>query len=121
MWNVRDESQPWLAAYSRIVEGDRGPAGEGADTSGAQRPDFGEHFGPTESHEYRHAVEHTAATLVELLRSRSYYLTATPARQKALEAEVTGLATTHPDLAGRETFPLPYITQVYRATRLPAA
>jgi SAM-dependent methyltransferase len=119
IWNVRDESITWVAEYSRIVEGDRAPDGAGADASGAQKPEFGSAFGPVEFAEFRHAVQHTPETLVELLRSRSTFLTATPEQRKALEAEVTELATTHPELAGRESIPLPYRTLVYRATRLP--
>ncbi len=121
IWNVRDESIPWVAEYSRIVEGDRAPDGTGADASGAQKPDFGSQFGPVDVAEFRHAVGHTPATLVDLLRSRSTYLTATPQQRTALEAEVTELAATHPDLSGRDAFPLPYRTLVYRATRLPTA
>ncbi len=122
IWNVRDESIAWVAEYSRIVEGDRAPDGAGADASGAQKPDYGSRFfGPVEFAEFRHAVQHTPETLVELLRSRSTFLTAPPEQRRALEAEVTEFAATHPDLAGRATLPLPYRTQVYRATRLPTA
>ena len=51
--------------------------------------------------------------------SRSYYLTAAPDRQAQLHGEVRRLAATHPDLAGRAEFALPYLTRVYRAVRLP--
>jgi SAM-dependent methyltransferase len=125
MWNDRDDSGDWLpnsswvAEYSRIVERDRGPDGSGADSGRAAVPDYGEGFGAIESAEFRHALPHTPETLVELLKSRSYFLTASPGRQEALEEEVRDLAATHPDLAGRAEFALPYVTVVYRATRLP--
>jgi len=122
VWNDRDDSfragSSWVAEYSRIVERDRGPDGSGADSGRAKVLDFGEYFGPVEYAEFRHAVSHTPETLVALLKSRSYFLTATPARRAALESEVRELAVTHPDLAGREEFPLPYITVAHRATRL---
>jgi hypothetical protein len=60
-------------------------------------------------------VDHTPHTLVELIKTRSYFLTAPPARQAEMANGVRRLALTHPDLAGRDTFPLPYRTVVYRA------
>ena len=110
IWNVRDESVAWVAEYSRIVEGDRAPDGAGADASGARKPEFGSAFGPVEFAEFRHAVEHTPETLVELLRSRSTFLTATPVQRKALEAEVTELAshTPGPRGPGVNTPPVPH-------------
>jgi len=121
LWNDRDEATAWVRAYSRIVEGDRGPDGSGADSGRAKSPSHGDRFGPAEFAEFRHAVTHTLESLVALLKSRSYFLTASPTRQAALEAEVRELAATHPELAGRTSFDLPYVTVAYRATRLPVA
>jgi hypothetical protein len=67
---------------------------------------------------FRHTIVHTADSLVTLLQSRSYYLSATPRRQAELEREVQDLAHTHPDLAGRSDFELPYVTVVFRAARV---
>jgi SAM-dependent methyltransferase len=117
IWNNRDESAAWVAEYSRIVEGDRGPDDAGAD-SGRTIPSFGDHFGPTATAVFHHSVRHTEESLVQLLKSRSYFLTASGERQAALEADVRELARTHPDLAGRDEFDLPYETLAYRATRL---
>jgi SAM-dependent methyltransferase len=117
VWNDRDESLDWVVAYSRIVEGDRGPDGSGADSS-RKVESYGEHFGPVESALFRHSVRHTPDSLVSLLKSRSYFLTATPDRQLALETEVRDLARTHPDLAGRSELELPYVTVAYRAKRI---
>jgi len=121
LWNDRDEGTAWVRAYSRIVEGDRGPDGSGADSGRVKSPSYGDRFGPVEFAEFRHNVTHTPESLVALLKSRSYFLTASPIRQAALEAEVRELAATHPELAGRTAFDLPYVTVAYRATRLPVA
>ena len=57
------------------------------------------------------------AGLLDLVSSRSYIATM-PAGQRALVlAEVSQLADTHPALAGRDEFPLPYVTECFRATR----
>jgi SAM-dependent methyltransferase len=117
IWNDRDDAADWVNEYSRIVEGDRGPDGSGADSGRAKNPSFGNGFGPVEYSEFRHAVRHTPESLVALLRSRSYFITASPERRNALERDVRNLACTHPDLAGRDTFDLPYLAVVYRAIR----
>lgn len=118
IWNDRDDAVSWVGEYSWIVEGDRGPDGSGADTGRAKSPSYGDGFGPVEYAEFRHAITHTPESLVALLKSRSYFITATPARQAALESEVRNLADTHPDLAGRDEFDMPYLTVVYRASRI---
>ena len=118
IWNDRDEATDWVLEYSHIVEGDRAPDGSGADTARAATMSFGDRFGPVEAHTVHHEAPFTPAALVELLKSRSYYLTAPPDRQAHLEREVGRLATTHPDLAGRTEFALPYLTRVYRAVRV---
>jgi SAM-dependent methyltransferase len=117
VWNDRDEETDWVLEYSHIVEGDRGPDGSGADTARAESMSFGDAFGPVERASFRHSATHTPDSLVQLLTSRSYYLTADPRRQDELVREVRQLASAHPDLAGRDEFPLPYVTQVYRAVR----
>jgi SAM-dependent methyltransferase len=117
-WNHRDEAVSWVGEYSRITEGDRGPDGSGADSERESAPSFGEQFAPVEHAEFRHTIRHTPDSLVTLVRSHSYFLTATPAQRQEMEHEIRRLVMTHPDLAGRAQFDLPYITLVYRATRI---
>jgi SAM-dependent methyltransferase len=95
-----------------------------ADTAVSARPeltgsDLGRWFTPVERAAFRHAVTHTPDTLVELMRSRSYYLTAAPAGRHAMDTAIRELCATHPDLTGRAEFELPYVTRAYRAHRLP--
>jgi SAM-dependent methyltransferase len=116
IWNERDESQDWVSAYSRVVEGDRGPSATGGQ-GGSRRMAFGDLFTPVELAVYHHSAPSSPDDLVALLRSRSYYLTATPQRRAELDGEVRELARTHPDLAGRTEFLLPYVTRVFRAVR----
>jgi hypothetical protein len=52
------------------------------------------------------------------MKSRSYYLTSTPDAQAAMVSRIRELAATHPDLAGRKEFDLPYVTMAFRARRL---
>ena len=118
IWNDRDDTEAWVGEYSRIVEGDRGPDGSGADSGRAAVISYGDGFGAVDRTVFRHSTRHTATSLVTLLQSRSYFLAATPQRQAELEHEVLQLAHTHPDLAGQAEFELPYVTVVFRAVRL---
>lgn len=113
IWNIRDESVSWVHELSVITR-------QRADRTlnpTAGPSDFGPEFGPVERAEFPHATVHTADSLVELIRSRSYYLTAPPEDRAEIERAIRALATEHPDLAGRQTFELPYVTYAYRARR----
>lgn len=114
VWNVRDESVPWCAELSTISEDDT--AGRGIEEPAPRVAPLGPAFGPVEQEQFHHTVWHTAGSLVGLVATRSYFLTASPERRRELERRVRHLCATHPDLAGRDRFPLPYRTLVYRAS-----
>jgi SAM-dependent methyltransferase len=116
LWNKRDETVPWVAALSTITDDDT--AGRGIREPESEIDSFGPRFGPVEQATFAHAVTHTPDDLVGLIATRSYYLTASPPRQRELERRVRDLCATHPDLSGRSSFDLPYYTDAYRATRL---
>jgi SAM-dependent methyltransferase len=117
LWNIRDQSVPWVAALTEVTDDDT------AGGRGLQEPDhgpssFGPGFGPVERATFRHSLSHTPDTLMGLIATRSYYLIASPEGQRELERRVRELCATHPDLAGRERFDLPYQTVVYRGVRV---
>lgn len=114
LWNVRDDTVPWVAQLSTIADDDT--AGRGIRDDGPRVDSLGPAFGPVDHGRFRHEVRHTPDTLVGLVTTRSYYLTATPQRQRELERRVRDLCASHPDLAGAEEFAMPYRTDVYRAT-----
>ncbi|WP_121162262.1 class I SAM-dependent methyltransferase [Micromonospora pisi] len=114
IWNSRDESVPWVAALSALLADF---AGRSSVDTAPDLTSFGDAFEPLERAEFRHDTTHTADTLVGLVSTRSYYLTASPTRQRELETAVRDLTAHHPDLAGRPSFDLPYRTTVYRARR----
>jgi len=117
VWNDRDESVSWVAGLTRIIEDDRGSDPFGAGPGETAPPAFGEHFGPVAATRVRHTTRHTPDSLIALVASRSYYITATAARQAEIERQVRALCAGHPDLAGAAEFDLPYVTRVYRAVR----
>jgi SAM-dependent methyltransferase len=107
IWNLRDESEPWVARLTEIL-GDRRAASDVR----TMEPDFGPRFGPLTRRTFRHEVEMTPTRLVDLIRTRSYYLAATPVRRRELEEGVR-------DLAARLPWPvsMPYETLVFVAVR----
>jgi SAM-dependent methyltransferase len=113
LWNCRDESVPWVAALSMISDDDT--AGRGIREPVPGVDSFGDRFGPVERRLFHHATRLDPDRLVGLVATRSYYLTAPPRRQRELERRVRDLCATHPDLAGRDSFDLPYLTDAYRA------
>lgn len=113
IWNTRDESVPWVAALSEISDDDT--AGRGIREPVPALRDFGAAFDRVDRRRFRHHTRHTPDSLVGLISTRSYYLTASPQRRAQLERRVRELCATHPDLAGRDSFELPYQTEVYRA------
>jgi SAM-dependent methyltransferase len=114
VWNLRDESEPWVARLSEVAHVADGARTEQRVHEEALRSAG---FGPVAREVFAHTITYTPDTLVELIKTRSYYLTASPAGRAEVVDGVRNLAATHPDLAGRDTFPLPYRTFVYRATR----
>jgi SAM-dependent methyltransferase len=108
IWNVRDESVSWVAELTRTAL-----VRHGDGRSAYVMHDLGPLFGPVERAEFPHATTHTAESLVALVRSRSYYLTADERRRAEMDEAVRAVA----DGIGLETFELPYVTVVYRAFR----
>ena len=110
IWNVRDESVEWVAELSRRAAFEDGTrAWRDYDVERG----FGPRFGPVESAQFRHSTLHTVETLVALVQSRSYYITADDAAKARIERGVR-------QLAGelQEPFELPYVTHAYRARKL---
>jgi SAM-dependent methyltransferase len=112
VWNLRDESVPWVA---RLTELTRNLGGSRTDPT---VPPLPAPFGAPEVARFPYAVPTTPDGLLDLMRSRSWYLTAPPDRQATFDRRVRELCAAHPELAGRDTFDLPYVTVAYRIPRL---
>jgi len=109
VWNVRDDEVDWVEQMSRIVG--RADARSGGRDDDVPRVE--PTFASVESAEFRHEQLLTADTLVELVDTFSYV--ATSPNRSAILDQIRTLAASHPQLAGRETFALPYLTKVYRS------
>ena len=112
VWNIRDEHEDWVARLGRILH-DPGEQDEDR-TGGITSPPFG----PVQRFTVRWADRISRAGLLDLVSSRSYLATMPPAQRELVLAEVGQLAGSHPALAGRDEFPLPYVTECFRADLL---
>jgi SAM-dependent methyltransferase len=121
LWNIRDESTPWMKRLSDAVgdQADRDRRHEGwlgtrgdSPVEGEQEdlgPLFGDQFGAVDRKILSYSVPMDADSLVALMSTRSYFITATPERQQHVVAAIRALAATLPP-----TFELPYRCVAYR-------
>jgi SAM-dependent methyltransferase len=116
IWNLRDNRVDWVARLSEIIHG---LTYEDDSGRSSQNPQIAPPFGPLERREFEWSKPITTDGLIDLVSSRSYFITMDPAERAARLAQVRELAATHPDLAGAPEFTLPYVTRCLRAT-LPA-
>jgi SAM-dependent methyltransferase len=113
VWNIRDERVPWVA---RLTEAMHPAQAEVFLESGTiERGPFGE----IEKATFEWSREFTREQLLALLRSRSYYITAPADEQERIAGAVGELLDTDPDLAGRTSVTMPYVTQAFRMRLLP--
>lgn len=109
VWNTRDERVPWVKALTGLIGGSE-QLRPGWDDCFADSP-----FGPLETATFGHSQTHHLASLLALVESRSYFAVAPAATQSAVLDGVRRLVQTHPDLANRASFELPYTVSCFRA------
>ncbi|MFI5926193.1 class I SAM-dependent methyltransferase [Micromonospora sp. NPDC051543] len=112
IWNIRDDSVEWVAELGRIAHLDDKSA-----ELVQNNTDFGPGFTAVEAREFGHRTVLTPDEVLGMIRTRSYWLTASADDQRRVARELADLLDTHPALAGRETVELPYRTLVLRARR----
>ena len=109
VWNLRDDESGWMRELSGLI--DR----FGSNTVVEQDFAFGGRFEETERLVVAWSRPMDGERLVELLASRSYVIVAPEDERQRFFAAVRELLATDPDLAGRESFEMPYITRCFRA------
>lgn len=114
IWNVRDESDPWVRRLTEVMTAsaaERLIAEDGVRVTGP--------FGALESETWTWTRPMTAAQLRDMVASRSYIITAEPAERTRVLAEVQRLFDAEHRIAetGEAVVDLPYRTVAYRAGR----
>jgi len=110
VWNSRDTSVDWLRQAGEIMH-------ERHDASATFESyvRIGRPFGEIEEHTVEWSERMSRARFLDLVRSRSYYITASGSEQAATIAALETLLETHPDLAGAEELAVPYVTRCFRS------
>ncbi|QEO15491.1 class I SAM-dependent methyltransferase [Agromyces intestinalis] len=110
VWNSRDTSVDWLREAGEIMH-------ERHDASATFESyvKVGAPFGPVEEHTVDWSARMSRSAFLDLVRSRSYFITADAAEQAATIAALETLLDTHPDLAGASELEVPYRTRCFRA------
>lgn len=108
VWNIRDESVPWVARLSAVMGSSE------AEKVLREDPLIGFPFGRTESLTVPWARPMTVDQLVELALSRSYLITASVERRAEVIDGIRQLVASEPHLSGAD-FALPYDTRAFRA------
>jgi SAM-dependent methyltransferase len=111
VWNVRDESVPWVARLTEIMHGSHAE-----EMLAEGDPQLSAPFGALERAEWRWSRPMSRETLLAMARSRSYLITAAAEDRAAIEA---GLGELFDEIGavGEKVVELPYVTRAYRALR----
>jgi SAM-dependent methyltransferase len=110
VWNYRDERVDWVRLLGELIGAGDAYARED------EEPVVGPPFGPLEHHDVPWTQRLDLDGLLDLVRSRSYFITKDPDAQAAVIASVRRLHASHPALAGASTIELPYVTRCSRTT-----
>jgi len=110
VWNQPDDRCDWVRQLDEITDAEQRRIGR------SKSPADLNWFHAAETLELPHAHRLSRESLLALMQTFSYYLLLDPAGRADLLHRVDELTRRHPDLAGRETFVLPYITRCWRAT-----
>lgn len=111
LWNFDDDRVPWVDALATAT---------GATTRANQREPAMmevEHFADIATADFPHEHRLNPDGLRRLMQTHSFYLVQDAAGRAEVVRRIDELVSTHPDLAGRETFVLPYVTRGWRGTR----
>jgi SAM-dependent methyltransferase len=119
VWNVRDDSVPWVAALSRIMKTFEGDAPRYS--SQKWRNVFpAEGFGPLREHRFSNT--HTGPpekVIIDRVMSVSFMAALPPDQQEHVISQLKEVIATYPDLAGQAQVTFPYKTLACYCIKLP--
>lgn len=111
LWNLDDDSVPWVHALANVT-------GATARANQREPEDFdAPQFTDIETISVPHTQPLTPISLRALIQTHSFFLIQDEANRADLLRRVDVVIATHPDLAGKDTFTLPYVTRCWRGTR----
>ncbi len=117
VWNLRDESVPWVRRLGELIEAATGGEAPNAQRGWRERVDRCGLFEPLQSTTWRHAQRLTVDGVLDRVLSVSTVAAAAPSVREGLATEVRSLLASDPETADRAEFDLPYNTRVLWAAR----
>jgi SAM-dependent methyltransferase len=118
LWNVRDESVPWMAAVTAILDRHAGDAPRHRDGRWRAAFDAAAGFTPLQVRNFRHRHELDRAALADRFASVSFVAALPDATRARVLAEVEAVVAAEPSLAGPGSVAVPYRTDLYWAERV---
>jgi ubiquinone/menaquinone biosynthesis C-methylase UbiE len=114
VFNIRDEHEPWVAELTRLTGVETAPRPHHSTSRAAFATDVAAvgGFGPVTVHRFRYLQPLDEQLLVDRVASQSWIGAMPDGERAELLEQVRQLARTHPDLAGRDSFDMPYDTEV---------
>ena len=120
IWNVRDESVPWVKAMGDLVASLQEDIPRHQDEAWRPAVDESPWFDFVETRTFPHGQRLSPAGVLDRLASMSAVAAETPEARDALTAAVAEVLRTDPDTAGRDVIVLPYTTELHWLRRLSA-
>ncbi|PWC02963.1 class I SAM-dependent methyltransferase [Agromyces badenianii] len=112
VWNSRDTRIDWVREAGEIMHERHDASATFESYAKVGRP-----FGEIAEHSVEWGARMSREGFLDLVRSRSYFITASAEEQHATIAALETLLTTHTEVAGADELVVPYITRCFR-TRL---
>lgn len=109
VWNIRDESVPWVAALTRAMH-----PSVAEQFIAAGDPTVDPPFTTLESRQFAWTAPRSREALVAMVHSRSYYIVADADGRAAIDDRVQAVLSGVADLAQGGIVDLPYVTHAYR-------
>ena len=117
LWNVRDESVPWVRALTEIITPYERTAPREKTQAWRRAFSASDLFGRLNELRFPHLQRLVRDGLVERFASVSFIAARPAVARDEVLGRIGSLADAHPDLAGRQTFELPYVTELYWCRR----
>jgi SAM-dependent methyltransferase len=119
IWNLRDESVPWVARITAILDRHAGVTPRYRDGRWRAAVDATDGFTPLTERHFRQRHELDRAALLDRFASISFVAALPAAARARLLAEIDQVVAAEPSLAGPGPVGLPYRTDLYWCRRLP--
>jgi len=106
IWNIRDADVDWVARLGEVMGASE------AEKYDSVTPPVGLPLERQAYREFRWVTEMSREQFFAMVTSRSYVITMEETERAEMLARLGKLLDEHPDLAGRSSYPMPYVTRV---------